>query len=181
MTNDPISYCNIAHATIQDRRAQTVVPCGPGGYLHDYVPFYFAPRSPMLYAIHCGNVEDCTASQADIVYLVSSAESVAASELEFVFTDGHGIMELSDFYDNLANLGEVDWDVMKAKYWADTLDDPDRKRRRQAEFLVYQEFPWDRIETIAVMNNETRTQVEEIVSGSAQKPPISVERRWYYY
>ena len=104
MVNDPIPYCNIAHATIQDRRAQTPVPCGPGGHLHDYVPFYFAPRSPMLYAIHRGNVDNCTAGQADIVYLVSSTESVAASELEFVFTNGHGIMALSDFFDDLDNL-----------------------------------------------------------------------------
>ncbi len=180
MAKDPISYCNIAHATIQDRRAQTSVPRGPYGYLHDYVPFYFAPRSPMLYAIHCGNVNNCTAGQADIVYLVSSAESVAASELEFVFTDGHGIMALSDFYDDLENLNEIDWDVMHARYWADTDDDPDRKRRRQAEFLVYKKFPWDRIEMITVMNKEIKLQVEDIISNAPQKPPIKTKPDWYY-
>jgi len=42
MAKEPISCCNIAHASIQDRRAQTPVPCGPGGHLHDFVPFYFA-------------------------------------------------------------------------------------------------------------------------------------------
>lgn len=41
-------YTNIAHQNIQDRRAETPVPCGPGETLHDYVPFYFAPHSPML-------------------------------------------------------------------------------------------------------------------------------------
>lgn len=39
-----------AHANIQARRAATVVPCGLGGGLHHYVPFYFGERSPMLYA-----------------------------------------------------------------------------------------------------------------------------------
>jgi hypothetical protein len=180
MAKDPVSYCNIAHSTIQDRRAQTPVPCGPGGDLHDYVPFYFAPRSPMLYAIYCGNVENCTAGQADIVYLVSSAETVAASELEFVFTDGHGTMALSDFYDDLESLGEIDWDVMKAVYWADTDDDPDRKRRRQAEFLVYRKFPWDRIEMIAVMNIKIKNQVEGIIPNGAKKHPIRVKSDWYF-
>ena len=52
-----IEYSNIAHGGIQDRRSETIVPCGPGGCLHDYVPFYFAPRSPMLYAIKMGNAE----------------------------------------------------------------------------------------------------------------------------
>jgi hypothetical protein len=53
-------YPNIAYENIQDRRATTYVPCGRGGVLHDYVPFYFAPRSPMLYTINRGNVEKYT-------------------------------------------------------------------------------------------------------------------------
>ena len=42
--------------------------------LADYVPFYFAPRSPMLYAIYKCNVQDYTGSQEEIVYLVSTVE-----------------------------------------------------------------------------------------------------------
>jgi hypothetical protein len=44
---------------------------------------------------------------------------------------------LTDFYDDLNDLKEVDWNVMTLRIWKDTNDDPDRKRRRQAEFLVY--------------------------------------------
>ena len=50
------AYTDIAHQTIQIRRNNTPVPCMPGGQLHDYVPFYFCRRSPMLYAIHKGNI-----------------------------------------------------------------------------------------------------------------------------
>ena len=50
------NYTNIAYESIQDRRSIKSVPCGVGGSLHDYVPFYFAPRSPMLYTIHRGNL-----------------------------------------------------------------------------------------------------------------------------
>ena len=39
-------YQSIAYPHIQDRRGGVRVPCGVGGSLHDYVPFYFAPRSP---------------------------------------------------------------------------------------------------------------------------------------
>ena len=45
------SSVNIAHDSIQARRAATQVPCCLGGNLLDYVPLYFAPRSPMLYTI----------------------------------------------------------------------------------------------------------------------------------
>ena len=56
LRRDGTAYANIAHSHLQDRRATTPVRCGPDGCLHDYVPFYFAPRSPMLYAIYKGNV-----------------------------------------------------------------------------------------------------------------------------
>jgi hypothetical protein len=41
---------------------------------------------------------------------------------------------------------------MEAWYWNDTPDDPDRKRRRQAEFLVHGALPWDSVEFLAVRN-----------------------------
>lgn len=66
-----ISYKNIAYENIQDRRAITRVTCGSGGVLHDYVPFYFAPRSPMLYTIHRGNVSGYHQGQTPILHLVS--------------------------------------------------------------------------------------------------------------
>lgn len=51
-----ICFENIAHSSIQNRRELKRIPVFPNGNLHDYVPFYFAPKSPMLYSIHKGNV-----------------------------------------------------------------------------------------------------------------------------
>lgn len=95
-----IVYTDIAHQTIQDRRATRQVPCGAGGVLHDYVPFYFAPRSPMLYSIHRGNVASYQEGQNLVIYLVSDAESVKSEGIDFTFTDGHAIMEYSSFRDD---------------------------------------------------------------------------------
>ena len=47
-----LAHVSIAYQHIKDRRARKQVPCGPGGTVSDYVPFYFAPRSPMLYVIN---------------------------------------------------------------------------------------------------------------------------------
>ena len=100
--------CNsIAYQDIQDRRAFTVVPCGPRGALHDYIPFFFNPRSPMLYAILMKRVATCPDGQASILHLVSSAEAIRAASCNFVFTDGHAIMRMTQFYDDLSQLGVV--------------------------------------------------------------------------
>lgn len=176
-----ISYTDIAHQNIQDRRAITRVPCGVGGRLHDYIPFYFAPRSPMLYSIYRGNVESYAEGQAPVLHLVSEAELVEASEIPFVFTDDHAIMTYSDFFDNLELLTEkIDWDLMEFKYWYNTSDDPDRKRRRQAEFLIYEFCPWWLIQEIGVINNRVRIQVQKILQNVDDKPPVKVYSNWYY-
>ena len=51
-----LQYYNIAHAGAQGARAIKSVTNPPGGLVHEFVPFYFAPRSPMLSAIHHGQV-----------------------------------------------------------------------------------------------------------------------------
>jgi hypothetical protein len=173
-------YTNIAHPTIQDRRAYTVVPCGPGGVLHDYVPFYFAPRSPMLYTISRGNVEGFTGGQQTIVHLVSSAQAIQAAGMDFVFSDGHGIMTFTEFYSDLAHLDQVDWPLMRSTYWADTNDDLDRKRRRQAEFLIYERFPVDLIQEIGVINPAKKQEIEALLAEFGLTVPVFIRPGWYY-
>lgn len=175
------TYQNIAHQTIQDRRAITPVPCGQKGTLHDYIPFYFAPRSPMLYAINQKQVQGYTQGQKPIIYLVTTAETIKNASIPFVFTDGHGIMAYSLFYDDLKDLNTaIDWNVMKSKMWNDTSQDPDRKRRRQAEFLVYQHCPWHLINSIAVIDSAIAQQVNQILQAHSHAIPVNICRSWYY-
>jgi hypothetical protein len=175
-----VDYASIAYESIQDRRAVTQVPCGPGGVLHDYVPFYFGPRSPMLYTISRGNVPSCPNGQTTVVHLVSTAEAVSAAGLGFAFTDGHAIVALSEYYDDLADLDQVDWPLMKARYWHDTLDDMDRKRRRQAEFLVHESMPWSLIDEIVVMSPSIEHEVNDWVNHAKQATQVRTDRSWYY-
>ena len=175
-------YTNIAHQNIQDRRATTSVPCGSGGKLHDYVPFYFAPRSPMLYAINRGNVEGYQ-GQDLVVHLVSKAQSVQAAKLLFVFTDGHATMKITSFFDNLTQLDKIDWNIMAEKYWRDTNEDMDRKRRRQAEFLIRDFLPWQLVTEIGVIEVENKIKVERTLQSSqnvTHKPIVKICREWYY-
>lgn len=175
-----LAHVSIAHQHIKDRRAHKPVPCGPGGVVADYVPFYFAPRSPMLYVIHKGGVEGYLAGQSPILHLVSSVEAVVTAKCPFVFTDGHAEMDISQFYTELNELDKVDWQILKEKYWNDTLDDGDRKRRRQAEFLVWQFFPFHLISAIGVINPTVAQQVTSLLQSLVKKPVVQVASAWYY-
>lgn len=175
-----VSYVNIAHTRIQARRSITSVPLPPYGTLHDYVPFYFAPRSPMLYAINKGRVDGYTKGQDEIIYLVSRTDVIHHRGLGYVFTDGHAIMKFTDFYNDLKDLDKIDWNVMHSQFWFETEEDPDRERRRQAEFLVYQFVPIDMILGIGVKNDKMKQKVEEIMYQCHCHKPIAVRPHWYY-
>ena len=45
----------IGMGSIKPGRLGLPVPCHPGTRVGEYVPFYFCPRSIMLYVIHCAN------------------------------------------------------------------------------------------------------------------------------
>lgn len=180
-TAQALRSVQIGHQHIKDRRLNRVVPIRPGGCVGDYVPFYFAPRSPMLFAISKGAIEEYAGGQSEVVHLVSSVESVDAANVDSVFTDGHADMPpLTSFYKNRKDLAKVDWELMKSKYWHDTDEHPDRCRRRQAEFLVHRFFPWSLISQIAVQNGSILENIREILRDVIHKPEIIIEGSWYY-
>jgi hypothetical protein len=87
-------------------------------------------------------------------------------------------MDYTDFFDDFADLNKIDWKIMKEKYWRDTDEDGDRCRRRQAEFLVHNFFPWRLVSEVGVCNTATAQQVTEILRN--RRIPISVKGDWYY-
>ncbi len=89
---------------------------------------------------------------------------------------------MTDFYDDLADLTQVDWPLMNARYWFDTVQDPDR--RRQAAFLVHERFPVKLIQLIGVMSPLLKQQVKKSAArcgyGDGQgRGGWRQTRRWY--
>lgn len=173
---------NVSHDSVQEKRRNKQVDCEPGGILHDNVPFYFATRSPMMYVISRGNVEGYDSNTTPLIYLVSSVQRVQEMALRFVFSDGHPVVKLSRFYNDLADLNEVDWKVMRAQYWNDTEEYPDRERRRQAEFLVQNAFPWDAVEFLAVKNAGVKDRLDAYLARDWPDlvRPVRVAPGWYF-
>lgn len=168
---------NIGYTHIKERRKNRVITKGPGGKLWEYTPFYFAPRSPMLYTIDRGNVPGYSEGQTPVVHLVATVEKVVDSGLGFVFTDGHAEIDISRQFDDLADLHRIDWKIMGERYWHDTPEDNDRLRRRQAEFLVHRALPWHLVDRVGVISDEIAAAVRTVVGPT---PPVIVRPDWYY-
>jgi hypothetical protein len=170
-------YRAIHNVDIQKIRRQRSIPCGPGGTAHDYVAFYFGRRSPMLYQLHTGWVEDYDEGQEPLIYAVSMVETIVQAGLEFVFSDGHGIAAFTQWFDNLNDLDKVDWDMVYADYWKDIVEDMDRQRRKQAEFLVHRFCPWGVVNRIGVLNDAVKERVERILDRKNISMPVEVCRQ----
>jgi len=134
----------------------------------------------MLYSINNNQVQGYRGGQDEILHLVADANAVAAAGLPFVFYDGHPIVSLSVCYNDLKDLSKIDWNVMGMRYWNDTAQYPDRKRRRMAEFLVHNHLPWEFVQEIGVIENSMATRVQAILANTTHKPVVSVRRNWYY-
>jgi len=170
-------------ADIKQRRLSIRIATGVGrgGVVGDYVPFYYAPRSPMLYSIARGNVPGVSSDQDQIVYLVARAQGFSAPE--FVVTDGNAAAVLTSHFGTHQDMAtRVDWPLMQATYWNDTDADGDRKRRRAAEFLVYRFVPWTAIHAVVVRTAATKHAVDTLyrTQGAQHQPPVSIRASWYY-
>jgi hypothetical protein len=171
-SNSMPNYKSIANESVQDKRAARIVPIGVKGTLHDYVPFYFWGVTPMLLVNKY--------RQNDIIFLVSETKTISEARLPFVFTDRHAYVKYAKFYDDLNNLNELNWEIIKSTYWESTPEDPDRMTKKQAEFLVYQQTPWPLISGIGVINEEVAAKVTAVVGNHIHRPLIKVKKEWYY-
>lgn len=167
------SYINSGNQEIKLRRQYCRVPFG--GVVANYVPFYFAPRSPMMYVQYKNNY----INNNDIIYLVSEA-SYLAHRYNWCCTNKNAAIFDADFFNTLEEMeNNISWDVMNAVMWNNTDTEPDRRARRMAEFLVYQKVEFVDIQLIAVYSMKSLRTIKSIL-GESVGCAISVEQSWYY-
>jgi hypothetical protein len=187
-----INYQNIAHVGAQGARAARAVPNPPGGMIHEYVPFYFAPRSPMLMAINGSKVAGCNLRQADIVHFEATVPKVSALNQAMVYFDRNATLAYSVAYTDLTKLSSViAWDLITespqldgfCKYWNSKSDVPkyvDRMERRQAEFLVRGHVPLSTMNRIGVLDQQRKMQVQQILASAGISLPVVAMPDWYF-
>jgi ssDNA thymidine ADP-ribosyltransferase, DarT len=110
----------VGAADIKESRRRRTIPIAPGGRVGDYVPFYFAPRSPMMYRIACEHRDRAPdryqGGDKPLVYLISTVGTVTGSGAVWVATDGNAATATTEFTSDLGDLAQmVDWPLLEAE------------------------------------------------------------------
>ena len=175
---------------IKYRRRGQPVTCFPGGCVGDYVPFYFAARSPMMYVLWRGSVPSFTGDHRDLVYFVGEVDRLVDAGVAFAISDRNAAKAYAAFSDDVSVLGDlaapvpqstfIDWPLMKETMWKDTPDDPERMERRMAEFLVHGQVPLELLTGVAVRSDDRRAMVERMFVTSGCGLQVVVRPDWYF-
>jgi hypothetical protein len=152
----------------------------PDLHVGDCVPFYFCPRSVMLYLIYQGNHQELAyrGGQGPILHFEADLHAAVAwanaQPSRWSFTNSNAGSRYFEDYNDLAHLGKIDWNAVQASRWAQC------KEGKQAEFLLEQRFPWHLIERIGVKSAATYGQVVNALPANGHRPIVEVLPQWYY-
>lgn len=171
----------IGMSSIKQRRLQEIaLNSHPGLYVGQCVPFYFCPRSIMLYLIYQANHPELNyrGGQAPIIHLQAdlhaSVQWANQQNLRWAFTLSNAGSYFFEDRNNLAQLNELDWAAIQTNQWQQC------KEGKQAEFLLEQVFPWHLVEKIGVHDRQRYQEISNILQAAAHRPPVSIEPGWYY-
>ncbi|HEX8329784.1 MAG TPA: DUF4433 domain-containing protein [Hymenobacter sp.] len=176
---DP-NYIFIGDGALTSIRHDAPIPLPNAGALGDYVPFYFWPLSPMLLNIKTGWRGITQRPQRDIVYLCCRLVDVQAHPRPVVFTDGHATARTSRFFQDPADIDQLDWPTIRLRYWTDE-EDNDRQRRKQAECLVKEYVAPECISRIIVFDEAQRTFVSGLLKAAGHSAALEVNPDNFYF
>lgn len=180
---DGVLAIEVGNPEVKALRSARSVPVEPGGVVSDYVPFYLASRSPMLYVIGRGGVPSYQDGTDRIVYLCSTLERLQELSLDVVLSDRNAAMRVADFHrwaDGEPEEAFIDWPLMKQTMWNNDAEHPDRMERRMAECLVYGSVPWEAFQFVGAKSQTVANDVERLVGTAESEPSVAVRRHWYF-
>ena len=173
----------IGMSAIKRRRIQEInVLCHPGTKVGDYVPFYFCPRSVMLFLIHKANDPDLSyrGGQEPIVHIEADLHEVVewaeSKDRRWAFSLSNAGSYYVEIRDDLDQLDEINWAAVSETDFRSS----DVKEGKQAEFLVHKSFPWKLVRRIGVYSAEIKARAEAAVEDATHRPPVEILGNWYY-
>ncbi|MGY6496223.1 type II toxin-antitoxin system toxin DNA ADP-ribosyl transferase DarT [Vibrio parahaemolyticus] len=167
--------------TIKQRRLnELTLDSHPDLYVGQCVPFYFCPRSIMLYVIYRADSDELAykGGQGPIIHLQADLNATVQWAQQqghrWAFTLSNAGSRFFEDRSNLAHLPELDWQAIDARQWQNC------KEGKQAEFLIEHSFPWHLVEEIVVQSPLIHRQVVNTLQMAAHRPPVTINPNWYY-
>lgn len=154
------------------------MPVGAGGTVHDYVPFYFCSKNPMLLSVlNTKNVD-----QQHILFLCLGIDILNREGT--VFTDASANTKVPpNFFDDPEDLDKLDWAAINSLKWGSKSDE--ERHHRMAELLVHNHVDIKDIGHIVVWNWSMKKSVIETFEQKDVEPPeVHIESfngRWFFF
>ena len=170
----------------QRRLKELTLTSFPQLHVGDCVPFYFCPRSVMLYLIaqhnhpelaYCGGQGPIIHLEADLRASVTWAQKY---QRRWVFTLSNAGSYFFEDRCRLDQLHEINWEAVQANRWSGNGVDASIKEGKQAEFLMEHNFPWQLIERIGVCSRSVYQQVMNTLPNNGHRPRVELCSEWYY-
>lgn len=140
------------------------------------MPFYFCPRSVMLYVIHCANHPELTyrGGQSPIVHLEADLNTVIAwakrNDVRWAFSLSNAGAYYTEFRSRPEDLSALNWVAIAASDFRA----PEVKEAKQAEFLVHANLPFDLVERIGVQSDAVARRARQALAASTNRPAVEV-------
>ena len=165
-----LAHSDISLHTVQERRDHRDLRSGgiSSHGLHDFVPLYFARRTPMSFRRRNHNSDLC-------ILVIDIAKACHTAE-ELLFSDGNAASHDSKIYPTPAELEEhLPLQVITAGSWTFRPDGqrlPDGRRQRHAELLVRPTVPPRAIGLIQVVNTPNQERVKAAIRRARVNQPV---------
>lgn len=178
--SSPIAYKDykpIGDNGIIEKRKEKIINKTP---LNQYIPFYFGPRTPMLYVIQNGLNGVQQQDAESIVYCVIKIEDIIKdNDIQCLFSDGHALDNLTEFYtkEYLCEVNQkINYNDVYAHYWINE-SDRDLKRRKEAELLIKDKLDRKHICGYVVYNENAKLK---LINFGINDKKIEIKPNYYF-
>jgi hypothetical protein len=171
---------------IKQRRLHKCLTSYPNLHVGDCVPFYFCPRSIMLYLLHQGNHFHLSyfGGQGLIIHLEADLRAsvmwASESNKRWVFTLSNAGANYLEDHRDLTQLDKINWKAVETNQWSGHGIPSSIKEGKQSEFLIEHSFPWHLVERIGVHSQLIYQRVMNALPLMGHRPQVEISKAWYY-
>ncbi|SDD94058.1 protein of unknown function [Rhodospira trueperi] len=176
---DP-GFVPIGNPDLIEHRRDMPIPIPPCGVLGDYIPFYFTPRSPMLYNIRTGHRGIRKRANAEIVVAVACLHDLLDRAIPFVVSDRHAYLATASFSSGLDGLQSLDWAALQASDFRRDPENPEKFERYQAEALIHRHLPANGLRGWVCFDDDAKAFVTGLLDEHGLSMTVATRPGWYF-